>query len=202
MRDNSDTCAEIELFHLVLVFLHTPCAIAPIRAMLNKIAAGFTGTTVLLYTGTPCAMTLIRAILNKTTAALLVLRMVLLWFYKFHSEVCEVCAHTRTHTHTQFVTRQACAMSDGAGAQATASQAGGGGAAAAASSSADRGATPADPLAAGEAIDELLAANRPPRTPQRVQVPRSWLCLQTGRKTKSERELHPQVQTAGGVHGR
>ena len=100
MRDNSDTCAEIELFHLVLVFLHTPCAIAPIRAMLNKIAAGFTGTTVLLYTGTPCAMTLIRAILNKTTAALLVLRMVLLWFYKFHSEVCEVCAHTRTHTHT------------------------------------------------------------------------------------------------------
>ena len=54
-------------------------------------------------------------------------------------------------------------MSEGAGAEAIFSQTsgdcGGGGAAAAASPSADRGSTPADPLAAGEAIDELLAVN-------------------------------------------
>ena len=53
-------------------------------------------------------------------------------------------------------------MSEGAGAEAVSSQTsvdGGGGGGAAASPSVDRGSTPADPLAAGEAIDELLAVN-------------------------------------------
>ena len=55
-------------------------------------------------------------------------------------------------------------MSEGAGAETTSSQisargggGGGGGGGAATLSSVDRGATPADLLAAGEAIDELTA---------------------------------------------
>ena len=65
--------------------------------------------------------------------------------------------YAHTHAHT------ACVMSEGAGAETTSSQisarggGGGGGGAAATLSSVDRGATPADLLAAGEAIDELTA---------------------------------------------
>ena len=53
-------------------------------------------------------------------------------------------------------------MSEGAGTEAISSQTsceGSGGAAAPASPSADRGSTPADPLGAGEAIDEMMAVN-------------------------------------------
>ena len=53
-------------------------------------------------------------------------------------------------------------MSEGAGTEAISSQTsceGGGGGAAPASPSVDRGSTPADPLGAGEAIDEMLPVN-------------------------------------------
>ena len=84
-----------------------------------------------------------------------------------------MCVHA--HTHTLLV--PSTAMPEGAGAEATSSRTsargGGGGAAAVASSSADRGAlaTPADPLAAGEAIDELLAANGGPEHAKKRKYP-------------------------------
>ena len=65
------------------------------------------------------------------------------------------------------------AMSEGTGAEATASQsvsttpAAPAAAAAGASASADRGDAAADRLAAGEAIDEMLAANDPPANNKR-----------------------------------
>ena len=81
-----------------------------------------------------------------------------------------VCVHA--HTHTLLV--PSAAMPEGAGAEATSSRTsarGGGGVAA--SSSADRRAlaTPADPLAAGEAIDELLAANGGPEHAKKRKYP-------------------------------
>ena len=70
----------------------------------------------------------------------------------------EVCSHITLATMSE----EASARSTAASQASQASQASAGG-----SSSADKGPAAADPTASGEAIDEMLAANDPPRKKQR-----------------------------------
>ena len=72
----------------------------------------------------------------------------------------EVCPHTPITLAT--MSEEASARSTAASQASQASQASAGG-----SSSADKGPAAADPTASGEAIDEMLAANDPPRKKQR-----------------------------------
>ena len=75
-----------------------------------------------------------------------------------------------THSHDTHIIR--CAMSEGAGAEATSSETSGSVApATAAATAAPSAASAADPLAAGEAIDELLAANDDHKSSKKRKYP-------------------------------
>ena len=76
---------------------------------------------------------------------------------------------TRTTTHTRH-----CAMSEGAGAEATSLQTSSSGAAASAATAAPS----ADPLATGEAVDELMAANEDHQHLQKRKYPEPGFALQ------------------------
>lgn len=57
-------------------------------------------------------------------------------------------------------------------------------------SSADRGGAPADPLAAGEAIDEMLAANDSPQPDKKRKYPEPDLALECSGRVGGKGSYH------------
>ena len=178
-------CAEIELNHLVPNSNAHSCAMTPIYAILNKTKTAIRG----VLNQHPSAVTPICAILNKSLRT----------YYYFvciaatgstyalqHNEKSRRLAHTPTHqkqergeitqlviprrgitceiprrrgvcSHTRYVL--ATVSEDASAESTTASQASTG------------GSSSADPLAAGEVIDEILAANDSPKLHKKCKYP-------------------------------